>query len=52
MDWYIIYTAERDTGQTLKQLHNITNNDIPIQTIQKWLYEVGIQNGKQNNNLC
>ena len=42
-DRYIVYAAERDTSQTLKELRNTTNTGISIQTIRRRLDEVGIQ---------
>jgi len=42
-DRYLVHVAESDTDQLLKELRNITNLDISIQTIRQRLYEVGIQ---------
>lgn len=42
-DRYIVYTAETDTDQTLKELRNTVNAGISIRTIQRRLREAGIQ---------
>ena len=42
-DRYLVYAAEADTDQTLKELRNTTNIDISIQTIQRRLREAGIR---------
>ena len=42
-DRYLVYAAEADTDQTLKELRNTTNIDISIQTIRRRLREAGIR---------
>ena len=42
-DRYLVHAAEGDTDQTLKELRNVTNTDISIQTIRRRLREAGIQ---------
>jgi transposase len=42
-DRYLVNVAERDTDQTLKELHNTTNIGISIQTIRRRLREAGIR---------
>jgi transposase len=42
-DRYLVHTAEADTDQTLKELRNVTNTDISIQTIRRRLREAGIR---------
>jgi transposase len=42
-DRYLVYAAERDSDQTLKELRNTTNIGISIQTIRRRLHEAGIQ---------
>lgn len=42
-DRYIVYAAERDTSQTLKELRDTTNTGVSIQTIRRRLNEMGIK---------